>query len=64
MKYIYRHGRIRSMLAGVCEIIDGIAVIATFGEYHAGLTFKFIAWSELKCIAERKRNQKTVNEIH
>ena len=41
-------GRIRSMLTGVCEIIDGLTTILTIGSYRPNLAWKFLTWAELK----------------
>lgn len=38
----------RNMIMGICEIIDGSIRLLSFGTIHTNLSFKYIAWYELK----------------
>ncbi len=49
---------LRNMIAGMCDIFDGLIMVFSFGQLCSGLTFKWIAFYDLRAIRERKRRKK------
>lgn len=39
-------GRLRNVITGVCEILDGTASVLTVGGYHPRLAIRFTFWAE------------------
>lgn len=58
-----RPSNLRNMLCGVCEVADGLISIFTFGNYHMALTFKFLAWAELRDIEKRRKERGNINPM-